>query len=112
MPVVYASPMADSELTPEDVARRLEEGCQLVDVRPDEAQDGSRIAGDRRIEFEELTARAGEIAPDSAVVFYCRTGKRSQMAADAFRGSGHDAYHLAGGIEAWKAAGLSVEQTG
>jgi rhodanese-related sulfurtransferase len=104
--------MADTELDPQEVARRLDEGWQLVDVRPDEAQDGTRIAGDRRIEFGQLTDRAGEVERDPGVVFYCRTGKRSAMAADAFRDSEYDAYHLAGGIEAWKAAGLPVEQDG
>jgi len=99
-----------TELDPQDVARRLQEGSQLIDVRPPEVREGERIAGDRQIEFDQLSERANEVKSDTAVVFYCRTGKRSEMAAEAFRGSGHDAYHLGGGIEAWKAAGLPVEQ--
>ena len=51
-----------------------------------------------------------QVDRERAVVFYCRVGHRSGMAAEAFRGSGYDAHNLAGGIEAWEAAGLPVER--
>ena len=51
--------------------------------------------------MNELTAHAEEIPRDRPVLFYCRSGNRSSMAADAFREAGYDAHHLAGGIEAW-----------
>jgi rhodanese-related sulfurtransferase len=35
------------------------------------------------------------------VVFYCRSGNRSGMAAEAFGQAGFDAHNLAGGIMAW-----------
>ena len=37
------------------------------------------------------------------MVFYCLSGSRSAMAAQAFRGVGVDAYSMAGGMERWQA---------
>ena len=103
--------MADLlEVDPQDLSARLKEGWQLVDVREVDERAGGHIGGDHHVVMEELPQRAEEIGRDQPVVFYCRTGNRSGMAAEAFRSSGYDAYHLAGGIEAWEAAGLPVEQ--
>jgi rhodanese-related sulfurtransferase len=99
-----------ADLDPHELAGRLEAGWQLVDVRTDEERAAARIAGDVHIVLDQLTARAGELAPERPVVFYCRVGNRSALAADAFQASGLEAHNLAGGIEAWEAAGLPVQR--
>ena len=109
-PAGYADRVSEYELDPQEVQRQVAEGWQLVDVRTAEERVVSRIGGDRHIPVEELTERADEVDRERAVVFYCRVGHRSGMAAEAFRGSGYDAHNLAGGIEAWEAAGLPVER--
>ena len=43
------------------------------------------------------------------MVFYCRSGNRSAMAAEAFREAGYDAHNLAGGITAWVDARTPLE---
>jgi rhodanese-related sulfurtransferase len=43
------------------------------------------------------------------VVFQCRVGNRSAFATEAFRNAGFEAFNMAGGIEAWRAAGLPLE---
>jgi rhodanese-related sulfurtransferase len=43
------------------------------------------------------------------VIFYCRSGSRSALAATAFRLAGWDAYNLEGGLEAWASAGLALD---
>jgi rhodanese-related sulfurtransferase len=43
------------------------------------------------------------------VVFQCRAGSRSLMAAQALRASGFEAYSLAGGLLAWTDAGLPLD---
>ena len=53
--------------------------------------------------------RAGELGKDRTIVFYCRSGDRSAVAADAFTAAGYDAVSLAGGIVAWQEAGRPVE---
>ena len=100
----------DSELTPERVARLLEQGeIQLVDVREPYEWEAGRIPGARHIELERLAGRAKEVDRERPVVFQCRLGARSAMATAAFRAAGWDAYNLTGGIQAWVAAGLPVE---
>lgn len=94
------------EITPAEV----EPGTQLVDVRTAEERAVGRIPDDTaHIPFEELRDRAGEIDRGRPVVFYCRSGERSGVAADAFAASGFDAVNLAGGILAWNQAGRPVE---
>src|SRR5918911_1791188 len=95
------------EVTADDVKRRLDAGeIQLVDVREPHEWDAGRIPGGaRHIPMGELTAQAATLDRERPVVFQCRTGARSFMAAQAFRAAGYDAYSLAGGLLAWRGAG-------
>jgi rhodanese-related sulfurtransferase len=98
------------ELPPERVAEMRDAGeLELIDVRMGFEWEAGRLAGARHVEVNELTARASSIPKDRPVVFYCRSGNRSGMAAQAFREAGFDAYNLAGGIIAWVHRGLSLE---
>jgi rhodanese-related sulfurtransferase len=87
-------------------------GATLIDVRRPYEFEGGRLAGAENIEMNELTAAADSISRDRPVLFYCRSGNRSAMAAEAFRQAGYDAHHLAGGIEGWVAAGRPLEPDG
>ena len=98
----------DPEVSPEQARAAVAEGARLVDVRTDAEWDELRIAGAEHVRLDELQGRAGDLA-DAPVVFYCRTGERSAMAAEAFRAADRDAATMAGGIEAWQDAGLPVE---
>jgi rhodanese-related sulfurtransferase len=88
---------------------RQSAGIQLIDVRQPHEHEAGRIAGDRLIELAELAARSAEIDRGVPVVFYCRTGSRSAMATEAFRGAGFDAHNLEGGLIQWRASGLPLE---
>jgi hydroxyacylglutathione hydrolase/adenylyltransferase/sulfurtransferase len=101
----------DIELTPQRVAELLEssDGVQLIDVREDYEVEAGRIAGARHIELERLASQADSIDRDRPVVFQCRIGARSAMAAQAFRTAGYEAYTLQGGLTEWVAAGLPIE---
>ena len=82
-----------ANLTVEEVARGLTEGRMLlVDVR-----EPNEVAVERYPKGKQ-------------VVFACRSGRRSVTASLAAQERGY-AYtsHLAGGILAWKAAGLPTE---
>jgi rhodanese-related sulfurtransferase len=103
----------DSDYTPQQVAELLESSeIQLIDVRQPEEHQAGRIAGDRLLVLTELAAAAETIDRDKPVVFYCRSGSRSAMAAEAFRGAGYDAHNMAGGLIDWHAAGLPLEPAG
>lgn len=99
-----------SDLSAKDVASLLREGdAQLVDVRRSEEHEAGRIAGSRHIELDLLPGEAGSIDRERPVVFYCRSGSRSALAAQAFGASGFEAHNLDGGLLAWVEAGLPIE---
>lgn len=103
----------DSDYTPHQVAELLERGeIQLIDVRQTEEHEAGRIAGDRLVELSQLAAAVDSIAREKPIVFYCRSGSRSAMATEAFRGAGFDAHNMAGGLLDWAAAGLPLEPDG
>jgi rhodanese-related sulfurtransferase len=98
------------DYTPHQVSELMGAGeIQLIDVRQPEEHDAGRIAGDRLIELARLVDEADTIDRNRPVVFYCRSGSRSAMATDAFRGAGFDAHNMTGGLLEWTAAGLPLE---
>ena len=102
----------DVDVSPEEVKARHAAGeIQLIDVREPYEHEAGRIAGARHIELERVASQAATIDRDTPVVFYCRLGARSGMAANAFRRAGYDAYSMLGGLEAWGRADLPLEPT-
>jgi rhodanese-related sulfurtransferase len=100
----------DEDWSPGAVADRLARGeIELIDVREPYERKAGRIPGSRHLELEHLASNAETIPRDRAVVFQCRLGARSAMAARAFAAAGWDAHNLEGGAEAWAAAGLPFE---
>jgi rhodanese-related sulfurtransferase len=98
------------DVSPERVAElQREESIELIDVREPYEWEAGRIAGARLVTMGELTAQAETIPRATPVVFYCRVGGRSAMAANAFRRAGYDAYTMTGGLVGWEAQGLPLE---
>ncbi len=98
-------------LTPQEVAQGLTEGrVVLVDVREPNETALERFPGAVLVPLSSFDAAAIPAPPGSEIVFACRSGRRSVTAALAAQdqGFGYDS-HLAGGILAWKAAGLPTE---
>lgn len=97
-----SEPTGAHDLEPDQVADLHGRGeVQLIDVREPHEHDAGRIAGARHIELSQLSSAAATIDRDRPVVFYCRSGQRSGLAAEAFRASGFDARNLTGGLLAW-----------
>ena len=96
-----------TDVFPEELSRWLADGTTvLIDVREPFEHAEERIEQARPVPlsgFDPAAVRSSH--PASRVVFHCRSGKRSADAASRFGRDGETAYHLAGGIEAWKAAG-------
>lgn len=90
-----------------DSARLVQDGAFLLDVRePNEWLAGHASAA-THIPLGELHSRLGEV-PEGTTVVVCRSGQRSQRAAEFLRAKGIDALNLAGGMRAWAADGLDV----
>ena len=95
------------ELEPAEVVAMIERDpdVQLIDVRESYERDAGHIADTRHVPLVELTQQAETVARDHPVVFYCRVGSRSFMAAQAFRGAGFQAYSMSGGLVRWAGEG-------
>lgn len=94
-------------LTAQEVAARLQAGgVTLVDVREAAEYAAEHIPG---AVLQPLSAFDPAALPAGALIFQCGSGKRSASAVAACQAAGlPHAAHLAGGIAAWKAAGLKV----
>jgi hydroxyacylglutathione hydrolase/adenylyltransferase/sulfurtransferase len=99
----------DIEVTPEQARDMLASGEAIViDVREPYEREAGHIEGSRHIELERLASNAETLPRDRPIVFQCRLGARSAMAARAFRSAGYDAWSLAGGLQLWHDRGLPV----
>jgi len=102
------------DLPPQALFERLNAGQKLflVDVRrPDEFAAG-HIPGAVNVPVGEI-ADHPELLPadhDTCMMAYCRSGRRSAVAAPALFGMGYkNVYSVPGGFIAWQAAGYPVE---
>jgi rhodanese-related sulfurtransferase len=101
------------ELAPEEAADLLARGeVELVDVREPYEREAGYIDGTRHVELERLASQAETIDRERPVVFACRLGSRSLMAAQAFRRAGFDAWSMAGGLERWQQEGRPLAPEG
>jgi hydroxyacylglutathione hydrolase/adenylyltransferase/sulfurtransferase len=91
------------EIDPDQFAdwRTCKPQLQVIDVREPYEREAGRLIDSRHIPLIELTAQASTVAREQPVVFYCRVGSRSDMAAQAFRAAGYEAYSLRGGLRRW-----------
>lgn len=81
----------------------------LIDVREPAEYAAERIHGALNFPLSTFDPDALPAGGARAVVLQCGSGKRSAMALDRCRQAGLAlAGHLAGGIGAWRAAGLPV----
>jgi rhodanese-related sulfurtransferase len=104
----------DIDLDPTQVAEMLgqDDELQLIDVREPHEREAGHIAGSRHVELGRLSGEAASVDHERPVVFYCRVGGRSTMAAQAFRASGFEAYSLAGGLVRWAQEGRPLSPEG
>lgn len=101
------------ELPPEQLAEMLEAGdAELIDVRREHEWAAGHILGARHVEVNDLPAEAERLDRDRPVVLYCRSGSRSELAADGLRAGGFETHALAGGISAWAEQGHAIEPEG
>ena len=101
-----------TNLTVQDVAAGLRAGRMLlVDVREPNETAVERYPGAVLVPLSSFDPATIPAPPGAEIVFACRSGRRSITASVAAQDAGYPSYncHLAGGILAWKAAGLPTE---
>lgn len=98
-----------SECDPKAAEEMVRGGAFLLDVRNPDEYAAAHLAGAVCIPLASLEQRAAEIPTDRRVVVTCQSGKRGEMAAERLRAIGFsDVVNLAGGLQAWRAAGHPV----
>jgi len=77
-------------------------GAKVVDVRTPEEFASGHVPGAINIPYDQITRRASEIGPPSTqVLLYCRTGRRSGIAADALDRAGYKKVYDFRTVTAW-----------
>ena len=98
-------PLPD-EISVDQAYAVYEEGTFLLDVRTPEEWEDYHIEGTTLIPLDELESRLNELPRDEEIVVVCRSGNRSQVGRDILRQAGiSQSTSMAGGVNAWYAAG-------
>lgn len=99
-----------TSVAPAELARMLRaKQFPLINVHV--PYDGEIDPTDAFIPFETIGARLADLPPDKTarIVLYCRTGRMSAIAAATLVRLGYtNVWELAGGMEAWAAAGFPL----
>lgn len=84
---------------------------QVIDSRePHEHHDG-HVPGSLNIPHMATLTRAGELADNKPILFICKSGQRSAVAAEFAASLGKtDLYNVEGGHDKWAAEGYEMEQ--
>jgi rhodanese-related sulfurtransferase len=78
----------------------------LLDVREPDEWEAGHAPHAVHLPMQEVPVRMSEIPQDQAVVVTCRAGGRSAQVTAYLRAQGFDeVVNLAGGMQAWEAAG-------
>lgn len=95
-------------VSPDRAAELIEQGAVLIDIREAPEHAGENIPGARHFALSQIDAQHPVRAGDTVLIFHCRSGTRTNMNARKLAASAGscEVYLLAGGIEAWKRAGL------
>ena len=80
-----------------------EEGYIILDVREQDEYDAGHIPGAILIPYTQIEAKANEMLPDKdqLILVYCRSGRRSKIAAEALVKLGYTNIKEFGGIIDW-----------
>jgi phage shock protein E len=83
----------------------------VLDVRTPEEYAAGHVPGAVNVPHDQLASRLAEVPKDKDVVVYCRTGRRSTLAADVLAANGYTRVsRLEGDMQAWTARGRPVEE--
>ena len=81
----------------------IEEGYIILDVRTQEEYDQGHIPGATQISHEEIEEKAEDVLTDKnqLILVYCRSGRRSKIAAEVLVELGYTNIREFGGIIDW-----------
>jgi rhodanese-related sulfurtransferase len=95
------------ELTPQQAQDRLKAGARLIDVRENTEYQEVHAEGAQLMPLSTFEQQFSALPKDAELVMICRSGARSEKAAQFLEDQGyHNVSNLVGGTVAWVAAGL------
>ena len=93
------------QITAKEAKKIMDSGEEhiILDVREQDEYDSGHIPGAILIPYTEIENRAEEILPDkeALILVYCRSGRRSKIAAESLVGLGYTNIKEFGGIIDW-----------
>lgn len=103
---------AAGELSPKQALEPTQKAyAQFIDVRSEQEFAAERALRTRNIPLDQIPGSLDLINKDEPVYLICKTGRRSGEAAEILRKNGFEkVYSIAGGTDAWKAAGLPMAE--
>ena len=94
------------QITAEEAKRIMDSGEEhiILDTREQDEYDEGHIEGAILIPYTEIENKAEEMLPDKEklILVYCRSGRRSKIAAEALSKLGYTNVKEFGGIIDWK----------
>ena len=85
-------------------------GVQVIDAREPWEHAEGHVPGSLRIQHMAILLQADKLATDRPVLFICKSGQRSAVAAEFAASLGlTDIYNVDGGHTAWEAAGFPLD---
>jgi rhodanese-related sulfurtransferase len=95
-------------VTPDRAAALVRQGAILIDVREAHEHTAEHIPGARHHALSTIDPKHPIAAADTVLVFHCKSGGRTNLNAGRLAAAAGpcEAYVLAGGIDAWRRAGL------
>ena len=99
-----------TEISPTEAAEKMKSGAAaVIDVREQDEWEEGRIPGAKHVSKGLLELEIEDQVPDpnEMIIVHCGGGGRSALAAESLQRMGYkNVRSMAGGLKAWKAAGL------
>lgn len=82
----------------------------VLDTRSPEEYSTGHVPGAINVPYDQVAERLAEIPRDKDVVLYCRSGRRTQIAAETLAENGYTRLlHLDGDMNAWEKNQRKIE---
>ena len=94
------------QITAEEAKQIMDSGAEIIilDVREQEEFDAGHIPNAVLLPYTQMNEQAARVLPDknAQILVYCRSGRRSKIAAEALAALGYTRVYEFGGILDWK----------
>jgi rhodanese-related sulfurtransferase len=98
------------EITVSDLSLEIEAGGWVLDVREDFEFEDGHVPQAHHIPLNSVPDRFSEVPTSERIFVICKSGRRSQTAADFLASKGYDVVSVAGGTDCFWPRGVVRSQ--